>query len=167
MKESDYLTENNSIVQRLKTLPILQTYDEEDINELLPFSKIREYEDGEQIMKEGDDEDKYIYFLLSGKVSVQKDDIEIYQLHHAGDIFGEIAVIEKRARSASIYALVKTLCLAVDAAYTDMLAKEEKIAFLYILIRIFCETMAKRLRETSDELITARKRIKELEGQRT
>ena len=164
MKESDYLNENSHILQRLKALPIIKTFDEDDIKELLPFSKMKEYESGETIIEEGDTNDKHIYFLLSGKVSVKKDDIELFRLEKAGDIFGEMAVIENRARSASVEAFHKSLCLAVDATYAEMLKEEKRVNFMYILFRLFSGGLAKRLRDTNEKLVEAEKKIVSLEG---
>jgi len=157
MKESDYLDENAPVVQRLKELPIFRSFDEEDIRGILPFSKMREYEEGETIIREGDNADKHIYFLLSGKVAIMRDGVELYRVGHSGEIFGEMAMLEHKARSASVNALHQTLCLAVDSSYTDMLEKQEKVKFMYILYRVIAETLSERLRVANEKFVEAKK----------
>ena len=157
MKESDYLDENAPVVQRLKELPIFRSFDEEDIRGILPFSKMREYEEGETIIREGDNTDKHIYFLLSGKVAVMRDGVELYRVGHSGEIFGEMAMLEHKARSASVNALHQTLCLAVNSSYTEMLEKQEKVKFMYILYRVIAETLSERLRVANEKFVEAKK----------
>ncbi len=72
MIESDYLKEDTDILKRLKRIPSLKFFNEENLNELMNLSKIRKYAPGEIIIKE-DSYDKWIYFLLDGKVRVQSD----------------------------------------------------------------------------------------------
>ncbi|MDH3976717.1 MAG: cyclic nucleotide-binding domain-containing protein [Deltaproteobacteria bacterium] len=161
MKESDFLDENAVIVERLKQLPILRTFDKDDIKGLMQFSKVREYDVDEVIIREGDT-DTCIFFILSGKVIVEKDGVELAELGQPGDVFGEMAVIQSRPRSATVRAFDKTLCLMVDSSYMDMLDKTDKSTFMYIIFRIFSILLANRLRETTDSLIAAKREIDRL-----
>jgi len=166
MKESDFLDENAVIVERLRELPILKSFDKDDIQGLMQFSKVREYQTGEVIIKEGD-EDNCIFFILSGKVSIEKDGIELTQLGKPGDVFGEMAVIQSRPRSATVRATNQTLCLMVDSSYMNMLDKSDKSTFMYVIFRIFSMLLANRLRETTDSLIAAKHEIEELKKRAT
>lgn len=161
MKESDFLDENAVIVERLKQLPIFKTFEQDDIKGLMQFSKVREYEPGEIIIKEGD-RDNCIFFLLSGRVIIEKDGVELTQLSNSGDVFGEMAVIQGRPRSASVRAFNKTLCFMVDSSYMDLLDKTDKSTFMYVIFRIFSILLANRLRETTDSLIAAKREIETL-----
>lgn len=163
MKESDFLDENAVIIERLKELPILENFEEKYIKGLMPLSKVKEYEPGEMIINEGD-EDNCIYFLLSGRVRVFKNGIDICYLGRSGDVFGEMAVIEQEARSASVEAVNTTLCLSVDTTYKDMMGESDKVSFMYILYRLFSKLLAERLRKTTDEFIEAKKEIAQLKG---
>ena len=58
-------------------------------------------------------------------------------------------VIDGSARSASAYAVDESVCLATDISYIDRLSGNDKVAFGYILYRIFAESLADRLRLTS------------------
>ncbi|MDX1709447.1 MAG: hypothetical protein R3274_12660, partial [Desulfobacterales bacterium] len=83
-----------------------------------------------------------------------------------GEIFGEMRIIDSMCRSASVFAVGKTVCLAVDTAAKKRLSlsssSDEKLDFLLLLYRIFAEFMSIRLRATNEELIMAKKKVKRL-----
>lgn len=61
------------------------------------------YDPGEVLIKEAQ-YDNWIYFLMSGKVGIQKQGEIIAVLKRMGDLFGEIGIIDGSPRSASIVA---------------------------------------------------------------
>lgn len=160
MIESDYLADNNQIIQKLKQMPTLELFDEANLQGALKLSKIREYEPGEQILEEGS-YDNRIFFLVSGRVRIEKDGKELTVLERKGDVFGEMGVIDGSARSASAHAVDEAVCLVTDISYIDRLSGNDKVAFGYILYRIFAESLANHLRITSAELIKANAKIME------
>lgn len=164
MLESDYLKDNMKYIQRLGHMPTIEFFSEKDIKGILELSKIRKYEPGEQILGEGMF-DSWIYFLISGEVRVAKNDKDLSILNRTGDVFGEMGIIDGSPRSASVYAVDETVCLATDASYVDRLSGSDKIAFSYILYRIFSEMLANRLRLTSEALIQAREEVERLKEQ--
>jgi CRP/FNR family cyclic AMP-dependent transcriptional regulator len=161
MIESDYLKGNISFVEKLREIPTLSTFSEEELKGLLELSRIRKYEPGELILEEGFF-DAWIYFLVSGKVKIVKHGEDVSILQRVGDIFGEMSIIDGSPRSASVYAADKTVCLATDASYIDRLSDNDRIAFCYILYRIFSEVLADRLRLTTEELIKEKEENKKL-----
>ena len=168
MIESKYLKENIENIQKLMAIPALKGFETKALGRLLRLSKIRQYDDGERIIKEGD-VDPWLYFLLSGKILVSKSGHEIGTINRKGEIFGEMRIIDSLSRSASVYAVGKTICLAVDTSARDRLktedsSRDERLDFLLLLYRIFAEYMSIRLRLTNDELIKAKKRIVQLQS---
>jgi len=163
MIESDYLKDNINYSDKLGTLPNLADFSEKDLKGLLELSKIRKYEPGELILEDGVF-DCWIYFLISGKIRVVKHDEDLSVLKRTGDVFGEMGIIDGSPRSASVYAVDKTVCLATDASYIDRLSGNDKVTFSCILYRIFSEILANRLRLTSEELIKAKEEIERMKG---
>ncbi len=155
MLASDYLKENTEIIQKLRELPPLDPFSDENLRGILKLSKLITYEPGELIIEEGK-YDNWIFFLISGKVGIQKQGEIIAVLQRKGDIFGEMGIIDGSPRSASIMAIDKTVCLATDASYMDRLKGDEKIAFDYILYRLFSEILVNRLRIADEELVKAK-----------
>jgi len=165
MLESKYLKDNIENIQKLLAIPALKNFETKSLQKLLRLSKIREYEDGELIIEEGG-LDPWLYFLLSGKIRITKEDLTINTIDKKGEIFGEMRIVDSMKRSASVFAVGKTICLAVDTSaknrISDQDPTDEKLDFLLLLYRIFAEYMSIRLRLTNDELITAKKKIKRL-----
>jgi len=165
MIESKRLQDNMQNIQKLMNIPTLKHFEIKSLSKLLKLSKIREYEDGEIIIQEGAS-DPWLYFLLAGGISVRKENIEIASIDKKGEIFGEMRIIDSMSRSASVYAVGKTVCLAVDTSAQNKSStdggREEKLDFLLLLYRIFAEYMSIRLRLTSDELVKAKKQVERL-----
>jgi CRP-like cAMP-binding protein len=165
MLESKYLKDNLENIQKLLGISALRNFETRSLQKLLRLSRIREYEDGEVIIKEGD-LDPWLYFLLSGKIRISKENLEINTIDKKGEIFGEMRIVDFMKRSASVVAVGKTTCLAVDTSAKNRISAQdptdEKLDFLLLLYRIFAEYMSIRLRATNEELITAKKKIKRL-----
>jgi CRP-like cAMP-binding protein len=162
MTESQYLKDNVLSMQEFMTIPPLQKFETESLKHLLKLSRIREYEQGEAIIREGGT-DSLIYFLLSGKVKVEKEGIHIGIIDSVGEIFGEMRILDGLSRSASVYAEGRTVCLVIDtSAATQTLSSDERADILLLLYRIFTEYIAVRLRLAYDELIHAGKEIENL-----
>lgn len=163
MLETKYLQDSLENIQQLITLAPLKNFEIKSLKQLLRLSKIREYQDGEVIIREGD-MDPWLYFLLSGQVRVSKEDVEISVLDQKGDVFGEMRILDGQDRSASVHAIGKTTCLATDTNATDRLSsKDDRANFLLLLYRMFTEFIVVRLRVTNEELIQAKKQIEILE----
>ncbi len=165
MLESKYLKDNIENIQKLLGIPALKNFETKSLQKLLRLSKIREYEDGEFIIAEGD-LDPWLYFLLSGKIRITKEGLTINTIDKKGEIFGEMRIVDSMKRSASVNAVGKTICLAVDTSAKNRISNQdptdEKVDFVLLLYRIFAEYMSIRLRLTNEELITAKKKIKRL-----
>lgn len=165
MIESDFLKDNTVYFEKLGKMPRLADFSEKDLKGILELSKIRKYEPGELIIEEGV-YDCWIYFIVSGNIRVVKHEENLSVLKRTGDVFGEMGIIDGSPRSASVYAVDETVCLATDASYVDRLSGNDKIAFSYILYRIFSEVLAHRLRLTSEELMKAKEEIARLKGKK-
>jgi hypothetical protein len=161
MLESKYLKDDIQNIQKLMAIPALRNFETKNLGKVLRLSKIRRYEDGEAIIQEGDRDD-WLYFLLSGKIRIEKDGVEITTSDKTGEMFGEMRMIDKLSRSASVYAVGQTVVLAVDTTGSGRSGLEdERVEFLFLLYRMFAEYTVVRLRLTNDELIAAKKRLGE------
>jgi len=156
MEETKYLKDNIENIQKLMRIPALRNFELDNLSNLLRLSKIRKYKNGEVIIKEGDT-DPWLYFLLDGEVKIVKNDHEISKIKRMGEIFGEMRLIDKQDRSASVVAENEAMCLAVNTGAGDRITaednREERLDFLLLLYRIFAEYLSARLRLANDELI--------------
>ena len=166
MLESKYLKDTVENVQKLMEIPMLRDFEPWNIRDLLKQSKIRKYEDGEEIIKEGDN-DRWFYFLLKGKVRIVKAGEELVILRGAGDIFGEMSLISTSIRSTSAFSMGESTCIATDASIIDELLGNDKIALCYILYRAFSIILAERLKATSADLVNTKKELKKLKTKKS
>lgn len=151
MNTYKYVREDDEIIAKLRELPSLQPFHDEDLRGLLKMSKIERYTPNTLIIKEGQ-YDNHVYFLVSGRLGIQKNGETIAYLQRKGDIFGEMGIIDGSPRSASIRAIDASLCLVVDISYMDRLEGFDKIIFSGVLYRVLAEILAGRLRKADEEL---------------
>ncbi len=162
MIESKYLKDDIKNIRQLCTIPALKSFETKDLAKLLKLSKIRQYADGEIIIQEGAT-DQWVYFLLSGKIRISKNGVHICTIDNAGEVFGEMRMIDGLSRSTSIHAQGKTTCLAVDTAAKHRLESDDEAAsLLTLLYKIMAEYISIRLRLSNENLIEAQQEIKRL-----
>ncbi len=162
MKESEYLEGRTDLVQKLADFPFLRNISSDQLLDMLQLSKLRSYDEGEVITAEGS-YDSWIYVLVYGEVKVSKGDTELARFNDSGDTFGELAVIDGEARSATVTATIKTKCLGIDASFLERLPLEEQSAFYSIFYRMLAEILSKRLRKTGKELADCKSELKRLQ----
>lgn len=79
----------------------------EEIGEILDRAQIKQYEDGEAVLREGDSGDSF-YVIKEGHARVisffMGKQIELAVLKRRGDVFGEASFLTGRPRSASVIA---------------------------------------------------------------
>jgi len=147
-----YLNDSGEIIEKMKGISAFRCLGREDLRRILQLCKIVQYEPGEFLIEEGSN-DNWVFFLLSGKVGIQKEGESIGVLRRTGDLFGEMGVIDGSARSASIVAIEKTVCLALDSSRDKPLEGKQKRALGSILYQAFAQVLASRLRRTNEELV--------------
>jgi len=152
MRESEYLNGSTTFIKNLISIPTLSVFTKEDLQVLIRFSKLRTYESGELIIKEGN-YDRWLYFIISGSVKVVSQGIDIAVMKNPGDIFGEMGIISETVRSASVIAMEESVCLSANASHVENLTGRDKHAFGYVLYRLFAQILADRLRLTNKELV--------------
>lgn len=155
MKETPFLLGREDLVAKFLKLPFLKSFGREYITQMLKLSKLRKYEPDEVIISEGGT-DRWVYVIISGKVQVTKQGKDLTVLEHAGDIFGELALVDTDPRSASVSSIGETVCLAFNASVLEEVDLRDSAAFYVIIYRLLTEILAHRLRMTNEELINAR-----------
>jgi len=164
MIESKYLKDDLKNIEQLSIIPAFKNLHIRKIAALLKLSKIRQYENGECIIKE-EEQDIWLYFLLSGKVRIESKTITICTIDKTGELFGEMRFTDGHSRSASVFAEGKTICLAVDTLAKSRLSSDEEAAGLIaLLFKIISRNLSLRLRSSNEELIRTKKELAELKN---
>jgi CRP-like cAMP-binding protein len=87
---------------RLKSIPLFQTVSDEELEQIAPFAEEVQVEAGKELVKEGD----YSYEFMAiedGTAEVLRDGEHVADLGQ-GDFFGEIGLLEKDRRTATVVA---------------------------------------------------------------
>jgi CRP/FNR family cyclic AMP-dependent transcriptional regulator len=118
------------------------------ISRLLGVVDIVSVAPGDFLFKEEDKAGGF-YIVRSGELQIIHGDI-IYETIRAGDIVGEMAVVDETTRSASVLARTRAELVAVDAPGFLALVKNEP-AFALTVMRV----MSRRLRKMNRRYETA------------
>ena len=140
-------------ISTLKTVPLFKFLSFDELLRVVSLITEKRFDAGETIVKEDDSGDA-LFVLLDGEVEVSKKGTYITTLQ-AGDHFGELALIDRYPRSASVMASQPSLCLLMHRQKFYDLVREYNalsVKLLWCLARV-CSV---RLRETTDELGLAR-----------
>ena len=112
----------------------------------------RVYSPGEVVFKEGEVGRRCAYLVSSGKIEISKKTADgqkkVLGYIGTGGIFGEMALIDNKARSAAASAAeTTTLIIVTEASFEEKLRKTDP--FIRGLLMIF----VKSIRELNDKLI--------------
>ncbi|HFQ91493.1 MAG TPA: cyclic nucleotide-binding domain-containing protein [Chromatiales bacterium] len=160
MDESPYLANREHLIEKYGYLPLLGCEDRRYLELLLRFSKLRKYDMGEVITLEGE-YDNWVYILLSGEVSVSKDEQELARIDTPGDAFGEQVLIDYRPRSATVEATADTICLAIDSSRISELEEADRDKFNTVFFRLLAETLSTKLRAVNQQLLILQQALEE------
>jgi CRP/FNR family cyclic AMP-dependent transcriptional regulator len=103
---------SSEAVKFLKKTPLFAQFSEKELEALFSTAKVREFEAGSTIVREGDPASIGFYLVLEGQVEVRKGQKTLAKLG-AGDYFGEMALLSDAPRSADVVAVEKTKCLMI------------------------------------------------------
>jgi CRP-like cAMP-binding protein len=158
---TEKLSSSVDIIEKIKTMPALESFDDKDLKELLRISKIVRYAPKELIVDESS-YDGWIYYLISGRVRIMKAGNELAVLQRTGDVFGEVGKMGRGDLSVSVFALDEATCLKIDISSVDGLPNENRWVLRYVIYRGFAEVLAKRLRITTEKYLSAREELNKM-----
>lgn len=164
MKEYAFIHEHGQVPDSLRTVPFLESFSDEQLDDVLNSSSYIHCEPEDVIIEEGA-VDSRIYILLNGAVDVRKEGKTLATIKRPGEVFGELAVVNDDRRSASVVAAKPTVCLAVDQKFLqDVKPREEYPAFYAALYEFIARVTAGRLQATSRRLAEVEKELRELKA---
>ena len=97
---------------QLKRIPIFADVPEEDLSVITTFATTEEAPEGKTIVREGDYANAFMA-IEEGTARVTRDGQEVGQLG-PGDIFGEIGVLEKERRTATVEATSRVRLIKIE-----------------------------------------------------
>jgi CRP-like cAMP-binding protein len=126
----------------------------ESLEQLVAFAFNKSYAPGEVVFEEGQTGNG-LYMITTGKVEVVRglgsaNERQLAVLE-AGEVFGEMALLDELPRSASVRALEDTHCLGIDRfLFVTQLYKDPQVAITMI------QVLAQRLREMDERFLAQR-----------
>ena len=103
--------------ERLAKIPLLSSVRNAYLAEIAPMFRSETFRAGEDIVVEGDSSGSF-YIVVRGRVEVLQGNSRIASLED-GDYFGEIALLTGSARIATVRALTRCTCIALDKESFD------------------------------------------------
>ncbi len=127
----------------------------EEIEMLAEVTQQRKFEQGDVVFEQGDVGDS-LFLLVEGSVEVLREGADgsehLIASLDAPEFFGEMSLIDKEYRSASIRAKTEALLLCLTNENLHSFARVYKNGFTLVVINI-ARVMSARLRETNQKLI--------------
>jgi CRP-like cAMP-binding protein len=157
----------------IKSLPIFNELDETDIADMLKLGNIitiMSYEADEKIIFEKR-LDRKLFLLIKGKVKItreiiagdEKKDKHIKTVEGSGHFLGEISALTGRPRTASVTALMKTLCVVIDIALLMNTSSELLERVKSKFYPRFFEILGNRLEDSNEFFAALKQQIEDLE----
>jgi CRP-like cAMP-binding protein len=125
----------------LRGTPVFSLLPEDVLTRILDAGTERSYDDGETIVRGADPADE-LFVVVAGSVRVERDGRLVRALS-AGDLFGEIAILDGGARTADVVAVGDVRCLSVPREVVRAAIEAEPGAAWELLT-----VLARRLRES-------------------
>lgn len=146
--------QDEDIAEILKNINIFEGLTPLERTKIAKYFRQQDYEAKAKIVNEGDPGDG-MFVIKSGAVKVVKQltkkEEKVLANLVDGDVFGEMALLDRSPRSASVYAISKVTMLELyRVSLLEMLDKESKIGVkvMYNLAKI----LAERIRESGDKI---------------
>ncbi|MEA4914441.1 MAG: cyclic nucleotide-binding domain-containing protein [Christensenella sp.] len=143
-KMESMLTENIEKLIALKAIPMFKELDVFTLQQIQKIAVYQKLPAGETVIAEGE-EGESLFVIIRGKVGVYKAGAAVNEIG-AGGLFGEMAVIEKQKRSATIRTLEETDFLVIAGEdFATLLERNSSVSGAVI------RTLAERLRKMLEE----------------
>jgi CRP/FNR family cyclic AMP-dependent transcriptional regulator len=140
----------------LQRSPLFEMLSQTELELLADLSRPRRYAAGEVIFEQGDLGDS-LYVIVNGEVEVLHKDpqgnLAVLTTLRAPDFFGEMSLIDKEYRSATVRAKGEATMLHLTAENLAGFRKNYKDGFAFVVINI-ARVLSNRLRETNARLQT-------------
>ena len=141
-------------IEVLKGLQLFRYLSYKELVRVMNITEAREYEEGEDVIREGDPGDA-MYVVLGGEVRLHKGGTTVATLGK-GQHFGEMALVDRTQRSLTATATEPSRLLYIRRKdFYNLIKKEPGLSVK--LLWSFVQVLAERLRKTTAELSGVRR----------
>ena len=146
----------DTITDLLIKVPMFAGLDADELQIIEKQIKFIEIEQGETLFTEGD-QGEYVCFVVDGRLEVTKKTItgEHFVLNTLarGQSVGEMSIIDKRPRSATVRAKTKATLFTLESNSFEVIMKEHSAIGMKVLKGLSL-LLSKKLRQTSSRLVS-------------
>jgi PPM family protein phosphatase len=140
-------------IEVLKQMPLFHHLSYKEIIRVLNVTEVREFQPGQEIIKEGAAGDE-MFIVLRGKIRLHKNGAFITNLA-SGAHMGEMALVDRGPRSVSATAEERSRVLTLRRReFYQIIRKDPQLSVK--LLWSFVQVLADRLRKTTEDLSGAR-----------
>ena len=125
--------DNQEHFDLLRTLTFFHEFSHSEIWEVLRASEWTEYKDGDNIVREGEMDDRF-YIIVSGQCEVEANGHQLGVLTN-GHCFGETSYVRGAKRTASIRAKGPTTILRVSSTLMEQVSQACQLRFNKVFLR--------------------------------
>ncbi len=125
--------DNQEHFDLLRTLTFFHEFSHAEIWEVLRASDWHEYKDGEDIVREGEMDDRF-YIIVSGQATVEANGVSLGALEN-GACFGETSFVRGAKRTASIRARGPVTILRVSSTLMEQVSSACQLRFNKVFLR--------------------------------
>ncbi len=112
------LVKGCSSITQLKQISIFQDLATTQLESLIPYSYVREYQQGEIVIHEGDRIPQQLHALITGRLEIKKTTVKgketVVRLIPAGELFAAPAIFGNRISPATVICQVESQVLTID-----------------------------------------------------
>jgi serine/threonine protein kinase len=125
--------------ETLRRLQFFHDFSHSEIWEILRASEWREYKEGEEIIREGEMDDRF-YIIVSGEVTVKSGRREIGAMR-VGNCFGETSYVRGARRTATICAASNVTLVRVSSTLLEQASSSCQLRFNKVFLRSLIERL--------------------------
>ncbi|MEO0336891.1 MAG: cyclic nucleotide-binding domain-containing protein, partial [Pseudomonadota bacterium] len=148
LPEIDAITQQ--MFEELRELTFFKQFPEELILEIAQICEMIRYEDGEEILKQGQ-YNQNLFLLKEGRIGVYVDGGKVAELDKSGDLIGEMSVVQGLPSSATIVAEASSELFRIGVTELNSLSGVQKDRLQHMVFRIYASVLATKLRKTNDK----------------
>lgn len=149
-------------IETLRKLPLFKYCSYQELIMLLGVSHEVEAKRGDRILKEGDTS-PYLFIVITGSSQVRKEGKTI-ATKSAGEVLGELGLVEQRASSADVVVSEPSVLLALQQKDLFKLFRKHPNLAVKILWAL-SQGISQRLRETTDALVGMEQNLPQMNDQ--
>jgi serine/threonine protein kinase len=149
LRQPAYRLTQQEKYHQVENLHFFKDFQDGDLWELINAAEWLRLTQGEEILREGQ-ADTSFYVLVSGEVSVRKSGREIVRLY-PGDCFGEMGLISRRPRTATIAAVTEVTVMKLRDTVIDRASINCQLRFQ----RRFLIALIERLEHATERIASA------------